>query len=381
MNKNIISLIVASALLIPFLGQAATSTYNLDKQTDVDNHYDANVFEYNNQVCAAGPYGNEIKVKCASLGSTSWSDKSDLTLTDSDAEFIGLDEVITFKNELYFIVDRGISTNSNNDTDTVEVWKYKDASWARVLSYANNSAYYIDSTQDEDNLYIVIKRYDTNPDVNLIYKTSNGDNWSKIKRNNTPKNITGITLNKGKLYAYNSSYLYLRRASGFWSKKYDITELNNDLEYNYINGLTNYQNKIYITTETYTYNNLTKAKDMQQRGITTTNDLGYEYTLKIKSSTNGDTWASKKLSDKSITGGELVYFRNDSDGKPYIYVKNYVKQRDVLWKVTKNVKKIASKKVIPKTSSMKSNSYTIIDYLKTGSYFYFSDSGGNIYTK
>lgn len=382
LTKSVLILLFLTLAGVPLATQAVSS-YDLAKEIKIENHYDANLFAWQNQVCAAGPYANEIKTYCTELGQNNWT-LSDFVLTDSEAEFIGLEEVFTFKDDLYFVVDRGLYGTSNNDTETIEIWRLTSGltTWEKVFSYANDYAYYLTSTTTAEKIYFFLYRYDTNPSKTIYYTSTDGENWDQAQSKNTPASINGVIVNNDTVYIYNSSYVYALRSSGYWAKKYDSTAQNTDLTYSYINALTSWQDRLYLVTQTYTYASVGQAFNPQNRGINN-NDLGYTYKYKIMSSDDATDWTSKILSDPSLTGAETSEFHFTADGQLYLLAQNTGKQRDVLWKIKKNIRKMINKKrtVISKTTAMKNNNYHIIDCLPAEDYFYFADSYGNIYTK
>lgn len=380
--------LLLTILVAPVQTEAAAKTFSLTKEKWVENHYDAKVFAWNNDyVCAAGPYANEIRTYCTTTGVKDWKTYSEAvpsvppTLEDGDAEFIDLDRVIVWNDELYYIVDRGAGA-SNNDTGTVEVWQLQsDNTWLKVFSYQNESAYFIDATTTNKRMYLFVYRYDTNPSRTFYYTTKDGVSWTKTKRRNTPKNITGVAVANGTLYAFNNAHLFERRASGYWKKKHSLTST--ATEYNYFSELASYNNKLYMVKQTYTYDNVGSASDPLSRKVSGEDLTTYDLSYTLMSSKKGKTWTTKTLSDKSIYGSETMDFHVSGD-KLYLMMRHSGKKRDVLWKVPKKVKNLNTtkhKKIIPKTTAMKNNAYYLIDYTVTAGEYYFADSEGNIYKK
>ena len=345
---------------------AEAKNFNLKKDHWTENHYDAKVFNYNGNICTAGPYGNEIRTSCAIPGGDEWLDLA--FLIDEGAEYIGLDDVLVWKDHLYYFVDRGTSSSNNDTSDGIEVWRLVDDGWSRVFSFKNRNAYLIDMTNTEKRLYIFIRRYNTKP-LNIYYSTKDGVNWSQAKSKNIPDGLQGMTTLNNTIYGYTSSALYKRKSNNKWKAVY--TAPSSDEESTSLVGLTSFKGKLYAPVSHYTY-----------VAGATNNASEYTFSYKIMSSKKGVKWSTKKLTDKALKGTETSTFYN-SGNQLWLFAHHYGKARDLLWRIPKNVRKIGSKnkKIVPKTRYMRVNSYYLRDFVKSGKEFYFKDSHGNIYKK
>lgn len=334
--------------------------FTLEKKHWAENHYDAEVFDFNGQICAAGPYADEIRTYCLNTENDNWEEIN--LLKNEEAEYLGLDKVLVWKDQLYYFVDRGI-TDSNNDTsDGVEIWKLENDNWNKVFSLSNKNAYLIDVFNSNNRIYFAVRRYNAKPHI-LLYNSKNGNDWNKMKSKSNPVNLSGMAILNGTIYAYDTSSLYKRKSNGRWISVYDVISTDNDMES--INGLIVFKSKLYMSIHHYIFN-----------------DSGYEMLFNIKTSKNGKIWKNKRLRDKAINGSEYSVFYSDGE-QLWLLAYHIGKKRDLLWRLPGNIRNISSnnKKIIPKSKYLRINGYYLRDFVKSGKEFYFTDSHGNIYRK
>lgn len=366
------ALLITTVLLVSFVitnTSLAASNYTLDKQTWVENHFDAKIFNYNDQICAAGPYGNEIRTNC--LNGDTWEEV--YSFVQTDAEYIDLEKVFTWQDQLFYVIRRGLTGSSNNDSHYIEIWLLNDDdTWGKVFSYTNPNVSFEDVTYSNKRIYFFISDYTGNDTKVFYYTSKDGENWNKAKRKNTPNNVSSAVVVNKKLYISTYDGIYERRSTGYWKKRYSLT--NGENESSSIAALTSFKNKLYIVLSSYVYTG-------EVVGADTVSD--FTYTYKVLSSKNAKTWTSKKITDKSFTQGAGVFSFYTDSNKLWLLASGYGKKRNVLWRIPTNVRKINTskhKRIIPKTSKMKTYSRNLNEFMYYNNSFYFADSYGNIYT-
>ncbi len=379
MKKIIFPLIVVLSCLFIISPALAAEQYDLTKQTEINNHYDAVVFSWNDQICSAGTYINQIKTSCTTEGQNNWQAVS--PLTTAAPEFVSIRKAIVWKDELYYIVDRGLTSYSNNDKKYLEIWRLSNGQWTNVFSYQNNSSYYLSSATNDDKFYLFLYRYDTDPATVFYYISTDGTNWVKQKNHNIPNTISGVTLNGDTLYAYNYSKVFKLKNNKYWQKTYEIT--NTDTVYTYFNGLASNQGKIYLTLHRYNYEGVGQATDPFARGINSTpQDDGYDIDYQLLISSDGVNWVTKNLPHSTINGAETSLFYAQGDTL-YLLAYTTSRKNDLLWKIPKksaNFNGTQDKYLIVKPDVMIGHYYYTRDFIYTANNnIYSSDSHGNIY--